>query len=61
MTYKRYHGESTRPLTKTRRSKEIMVAKAKKAALMEFFKDCLGITDCNDILVDDFDRCVEAV
>ena len=64
VTYKRYHGESTRPVKKTRRpknEKEIMVIEAKKAALKEFFKDCFGITKFNDIRLDELHRCVEAV
>ena len=54
-----FHGTSTRPLKKTRRPKnesEEMTKEAKKAALMKCFRDRLGITEFNDILVDEFQR-----
>ena len=49
---KRYIGKSTRPVKKTRRpknEKETMEKEAKKAALMEYFKDRFGFTNFNDI------------
>jgi len=56
-----YHGKSTRSLkkTKTRRpknQKEIMETEAKKAALIEFFKDRFGFTEFNDIYIDEMQR-----
>ena len=58
-TFKRYEGVSTRPRKKTRRpknEKEVMKKEAKKAALMEFFKDRFGFTEFKDVLVDDLFR-----
>ena len=57
--FKRYHGKSIRPLKKTRRKKdsnnekEEMKKEAKKAALMECYKEYFGFTEFNDILVDE--------
>ena len=54
-----YHGKSTRPVKRTRRPKnenEEMTNEAKKAALMECFKDRFGITEFKDILVDELHR-----
>ena len=55
---KSYHGNSTRPLKKRRpnNEKEEMKNEAKKAALMECFKDRFGITEFSDIYVDELDR-----
>merc|ERR1719476_129093 len=56
---KTYHGKSTRPLTRTRRpknEKETMEKEAKKAALMEFFKEHFGFYDFNDLCVDELHR-----
>ena len=55
----RYIGKSTRPLKKTRRpknEKETMEKEAKKAALMEYFKDRFGFTNFNDIFTDELHR-----
>ena len=54
-----FHGTSTRPLKKTRRPKnasEEIKKEAKKAALIKCFKDRLGITEFNDIFIDEFRR-----
>ena len=57
-TLKRYEGVSTRTRKKRRpkNEKEIMEKEAKKAALMEFFKDRFGFTEFKDIFVDDLFR-----
>ena len=59
-TFKRYEGvSSTLPRKKTRtpkNEKERMQKEAKKAALMEFFKDRFGFTEFKDVLVDDLFR-----
>ena len=54
---KSYHGQSTRLLKRTQRpknEKEEMIDEAKKAALMECFKDRFGFTEFNDICIDEF-------
>ena len=54
-----YHGKSTRPMKRTRQpknEKEIMEKEAKKAALMEFFKERFGLTEFNDLCVDELHR-----
>ena len=56
---KRYIGKSTRPVKKTRRpknEKETMEKEAKKAALMEYFKERFGFTNFNDIHRDELHR-----
>ena len=62
-TFKRYEGvSSTLPRKKTRtpkNEKERMQKEAKKAALMEFFKDRFGFTEFKDVLVDDLFRPVQ--
>ena len=57
-TVKSYHGNSTRPLKKRRskNEKEEMTNEAKKAALMECFKDRFGFTEFNDISIDELHR-----
>ena len=62
-TLKSYNGKSTRPLKKTRSAKnqkEEMTNEAKKAALMECFKDRFGFTEFNDIFVDELHRPITA-
>ena len=64
-TYKTYYGKSTRPIksSKTRRpknEKEEMTKEARKAALIECFKDRFGFTEFSDITVDDFHRPITA-
>ena len=57
-----YHGKSTRPVTGNQTSDELMPQKimmeeeAKKAALMEYYRDHLGITECNDLVFDELHR-----
>ena len=61
--FKSYTGKSTRPWKKTRRpknEKEEMTNEAKKAALIECFKDRFGFTEFNDIMIDEFRRPVTA-
>merc|ERR1712131_554171 len=58
-TLKSYHGKSARLLKKKKRQKnekEEMTNEAKKAALIECFKDRFGFTQFNDIFVDDLHR-----
>ena len=61
-TIKSYHGISTRPLKKRRpkNEKEKMTNEAKKAALMECFKDRFGFTEFNDIVIDYLHRPITA-
>ena len=61
-TIKSYHGNSTRPLKKRRpkNEKEEMTNEAKKAALMECFKDRFGFTEFNDISIDELHRPITA-
>ena len=60
--FKRFHGISIRPLKKTqskkdsKNEKEEMEKEAKKAALMECYKDYFGFTEFNNILVDEIGR-----
>ena len=60
-----YHGRSTRPkdsLQKTgpsKNEKEMMEKEAKKAALMEFFKEHFGFTEFNDLCMDELHRPME--
>ena len=59
VNFKLYHGKSTRPLKRTRRpqnEKEKMRNEAKKAALIECFKDRFGFTQFDDIFVDELHR-----
>ena len=56
---KRYIGKSTRPVKKTRRpknEKKTMAQEAKKAALMEYFKERFGFTNFDDIHRDELHR-----
>ena len=58
-TFKRYNGKSTRLVKKARRPKneqETMENEAKKAALMECFKERFGFTNFDDISRDAFHR-----
>ena len=63
-TFKIYHGKSTRPLKKTRRprsqeEKNEMKKEAKKAAMMEIFKDRFGFTEFKDLYVDELYRSID--
>ena len=57
-----YHGKTTRPLTRKLTSDELigqkieMEKEAKKAALMECFKERFGFTEFNDLVYDELDR-----
>ena len=58
-TLEAYHGTSTRSLKRTRKpknEKETMEKEAKKAALMEYFKERFGFTNFNDIHRDELHR-----
>ena len=60
-TEKAYHGKGTRQFQKTRltkNEKETMEKEAKKAALMEFFKERYGFTEFNDLYVDELHRSI---
>ena len=59
---KSYVGKSTRPLKKKfpKKEKEEMKNEAKKAALIECFKDRFGFTEFNDITIDVFHRPITA-
>ena len=60
-TLKIYHGKSTRPLKKAGRpSEEIeeMKKEAKKAALIEYFKERFGFTEFKDLYVDKLHRSI---
>ena len=62
ITLKNYHGKSTRPLKNTRQpknEKEIMEKEAKKAALMECFKERFGFNKFDDWCVDELGRPIE--
>ena len=59
--FKTYLGKSTRPFKKgpmPKKQKEEMEKEAKKAALMEFFKERFGFTEFNDLNVDEFHRSI---
>ena len=61
-TFKTYHGKSTRPLKKTRQSnneKEMMENEAKKAALVECYKELFGFNKFDDWCVDELGRTIE--
>ena len=60
-TVKTYNGKSTRPLKKTRmlKEKEEMTKEAKKAALMEFFKERFGFTEFKDLYADELHRSID--
>ena len=59
-----YHGKTTRPLTRqqTQSADELigqkieMEEEAKKAALMECFRDHFGFTEFNDLVYDELHR-----
>ena len=59
--FKYFRGTSTRPLKKRRptNEKKTMETEAKNVALKEFFKDSFGITEFNDILVDELHRRID--
>ena len=60
-SFKTYHGKSTRPLKNAGRPKEEieeMKQEAKKAVLMEFFKERFGFTEFNDLYVDELHRSI---
>ena len=60
--FKTYHGRSTRPLKKTRQpknEKEIMEKEAKKAVLIEVFRERLKFTEFNDLCVDELGRPID--
>ena len=62
ITLKTYHGKSARPLKKTRQTKnekEIMEKEAKKAALMECFKELFGFNKFDDWCVDELGRPID--
>ena len=60
-----YHGRSTRPKVSfqktglSKNQKEMMEKEAKKAALMEFFKEHFGFTEFNDLRMDELHRPIE--
>ena len=62
ITFKTYHGKSTRPLKKARQpknEKEIMEKEAKKAALMECFKERFRFNTFDDLYVDELGRVID--
>ena len=62
ITFKTYHGKSTRPLKKTRQpknEKEIMEKEAKKAALIECSKERFGFDKFDDWCLDELGRPIE--
>jgi len=62
ITFKSYHGKSTRPLKRTRQpknEKEIMEKEAKKAALVECFKERFGFNKFDDLYVDELGRVID--
>ena len=62
ITLKTYEGKSTRALKKTRQpknEKEVMEKEAKKAALMECFKERCGFNKFDDWCVDELGRAID--
>ena len=62
ISFKAYHGKSTRPLKKTRQpmnEKDIMEKEAKKAALVECCKELFGFNKFDDWYVDELGRRIE--
>ena len=63
-TFKTYHGKSTRHLEKTQRpdqeneDKEMKI-EAKKAAMIEFFKERFGFTEFKNLYVDELHRSLD--
>ena len=58
-----YHGKSTRPVTRKQKSENELIdqkiemeEEAKKAALMECFKEHLGFTEFNDLVFGELHR-----
>ena len=58
-----YEGKSSRRVTRKQKSEEIlqenkeeMTKEAKKAALEKFFRDRYGLTEFNDLVVDELGR-----
>ena len=61
-TLKAYHGKSTRSLKRTRQpknEKEIMEKEAKKAALVECYKERFGFNKFDDWCVDELSRPID--
>ena len=61
-TLEAYHGTSTRSLKRTRKpknEKEIMEKEAKKAALVECYKDRFGFNKFDDLCVDELCRPID--
>ena len=61
-TLESYHGKSTRSLKRTRQpknEKEIMEKEAKKAALVEFYKERFGFNKFDDWCVDELGRTID--
>ena len=60
-----YHGKSTRRVTRKSEDELIhqkieMEEEAKKAALMECFKECFGFTEFKDLVFDELRRPMNA-
>ena len=60
---KSYHGKSTRRVTKEQKPEEVlqkhkeeMTKEAERAALRKCFRERLGFTEFNDIVVDELNR-----
>ena len=58
-----YHGKSTRRVTRKKKSEDELIQQkvemeeeAKKAALMECFRERLGFTEFNDMVFDELHR-----
>ena len=58
-----YHGKSTRQVTKKQKSEDVlqkhkaeMTKEAEKAALEEYFRERLGLTEFKDIVCDELGR-----
>ena len=58
-----YHGKSSRRVTRKQKSEKVlqqnreeMTKEAQRAALEKCFRDCLGFTDFNDIVIDELNR-----
>ena len=60
---KRYHGKSTRRLTRKQKPEEVlqqnreeMTKEAEKAAFEKCFRERFGFTEFNDIVIDELNR-----
>ena len=58
-----YEGNSSRRVTRNKKSEEVlqtnkeeMTNEAKRAAMEEFFRDRYGLTEFNDMVVDELGR-----